>query len=157
MREEIILDTISWSAPAHIHKERSIDFFWTIGLITLVSVVVAIIYHNYIFAIFLVLSGVMLIVVNFNEPEEVNYEINTKEFKIGREKYEWKRVKGFDILKKSDESKLLVEIDKHILPIYSITIPEEFVEKIDRNLIKIIPNKEIKESKVMLFSEKIGL
>jgi len=156
MREEIILDTINWTAPEYIHKERHIDFYWTIGVVALIAVVIAIWKHNYVFAIFLALAGFMLIMFTSRKPEDLTYEINTTGIKLHNEIFEWKKIKGFDIIKNGMGTKLLIEIDKYFLPVYTIPLPDELTEQVDKNLMKVIPNIELKESGIMLFMEKIG-
>lgn len=157
--EKIILDTITWSTPEYSHKERSNDWFWTIGLIAVVGCGIALWFHNYIFAIFIILAGASLIMFNIRKPEEITFTIETEGLTMGREAYPWKNIKSFNIKEKdSDEyAKLLIETKKHFLPIYTIILPKEMVEQVKKNLIKVIPASEINESQSMIFAEKIGL
>jgi len=78
-------------------------------------------------------------------------------FLMGKYKYLWGKIKGFDIKKREGQYKLLIEIDKYFLPIYTIPIPNELVEEIRITLLKIIPRIDLKESESMLFVEKLGL
>lgn len=157
--EKITLDTITWSTPEYSHKERTNDWFWTVGLIAVVGCGVAVWFHNYIFAIFIIIAGASLIMFNIREPEEVTFIIETEGLTMGRDLYPWKELKSFNIKEKdqSENAKLLIETKKHFLPIYTIILPKEMVEQVKKNLIKVIPASEINESQSMLFAEKIGL
>ena len=109
--EEIILNKIEWQAPEYKHKEKSIDFFWTIGVIALMMFVVTIWQQNYIFAIFILVSALSLFLFSIRQPQIMTFIIETSGFSLGKDKYEWKKIKGFHIKKESDKAILLIEIN----------------------------------------------
>ncbi len=154
--EEIILDKIEWSAPEYKHEEKSMDFIWTIGLASIVACIIAIWLHNYLFSIFIFISGCSLILFSIRHPQEITFSIETDGFSMGKDTYTWKKIKGFNIKKENNNVNLLIELDKYLLPVYTVPLPLELVEKIRESLIKVIPNIELEESKSMKFVEKIG-
>ena len=156
--DEIKIDTIEWSVPEYSHKERDNDWFWTIGIITVAACGIAIWLQNYIFAIFLLISGSSLIMFTMRPPQNVTYTIETKGLSMGKDLYEWKNIKSFNIKKNDSDiyAKILIETNKYFLPIYTIPLPKEMVEKTKETLLKIIPKSEIDESKSMIFMEKLG-
>jgi len=154
--EEIILEKVEWSAPEYKHKDKSVDFIWTIGLIAIIMCIIAIWKQNYIFSIFIFISGCALILFSIRPPEEINFLIETEGFSLGKDKYEWKKIKGFNIKKDTDEAILLIRIDKYLLPVYTIPLPFELVEQVRENLLRVTENVPLEESKSMKFMEKIG-
>ncbi len=154
--EEIIINKIEWTVPEYKHKEKSVDFLWAIGLIALVVCGIAIWRNNYLFSVFVLISGATLILFSIRHPEDIMFSIETSGLTMGKDKYEWKVVKGFNIKKENDEAKLLVELDKYLLPIYTIPLPFELAGEVKESLLKFIPNTELEESKSMKFMEKIG-
>jgi hypothetical protein len=155
--EEIVIDTIEWSAPEYNHKaDRHIDWFWTIGLLSIVFCGITIWQHNYLFAVFILISGGCLIMFTMRPPENITFTIETQGLTMGREKYSWKRIKGFHIVKDGPRSKLLVETNKYFLPVYTMPLPEELIKQVRENLTKVTPNIELKESQSLIFMEKIG-
>lgn len=154
--EEIILEKIQWQAPEYKHKDKSIDFIWTIGLIAIVMCGLAIWKQNYVFAIFIFISGCTLIFFSIRSPEEITFSIETEGFSLGKDKYEWKKIKGFHIKREKNESILLIKIDKYLLPVYTIPLPNELADKVRESLSKVTENIELEESKSMKFVEKIG-
>jgi hypothetical protein len=154
---EINIEKIEWLAPEYNHKERSNDWFWTIGLVTIIACILAIYFGNYVFAIFLFISGASLIFFSLRHPPDVMYKMETKGLTMGKDFYEWKNIKSFNIKNTDDaEAKLLIETKKYLLPVYTIPVPKEMIEKIKTNIILIIPRSEIDESKSMVFMEKLG-
>ena len=156
--DEIIINTIEWQAPEYSHKERDNDWFWTIGLITIVACGIAVWLHNYVFAVFLLISGASLILFTFRPPHDVTYKIETKGLTMGKDLYEWKVIKSFNIKKNEKDiyDKLMVETSKYFLPIYTIPLPKELMSEVKENILKVIPRSEIDESKSMVFMEKLG-
>ncbi len=156
MSEEVTIDKIKWSALEYNHKERSTDWYWTMGLITLVICIIALWTKSYLFAIFIVISGSALMLFSVRHPEEIIFSIETEGLTMNKDKYEWSRIKGFDIKKRDGVSKLLIETNKHFLPTYTLPIPNNMLPQIKESLLKVIPKIELKESQSMLFMEKIG-
>lgn len=158
--DEIKIKTIEWSAPEYSHKERDNDWFWALGLITLISCGVAIWFHSYVFAIFIFISGCCLIMFTLRPPEDVSYTIETKGITLGKDLYSWKTIKSFNIKNNENESdqyvKLIIETSKYFLPLYTIPLPKTLADEVKENILKIIPRSEIDESKSMVFAEKIG-
>jgi hypothetical protein len=156
--DDIKINTTIWSAPEYVHKEHGNDWFWAIGLITIVACGVAIWLHNYVFAIFLFIAGGSLIMFTMRHPQDVTYTIETKGLSMGKDLYEWKSIKSFNIKNKDSDiyAKLLIETSKHFLPIYTIPLPKENVEEVKQSLLQLIPRSEIDESKSMVFMEKLG-
>jgi hypothetical protein len=156
--DEIKINTIEWSAPEYNHKERGNDWFWALGLITIVACGIAIWLKNYVFAIFLLISGVTLIMFTLRHPQDVSYVIENKGLSMGKDLYTWKSIKSFNIKKNETDTylKLMIETSKHFLPIYTIPVPIEMESEVKETLLKLIPRSEIDESKSMVFAEKLG-
>jgi hypothetical protein len=156
MVEEITINKIEWSAPEYIHKDRDTDWFWAMGLATLVVFLIAIWIKNYLFGIFIIISGCCLALFNIRHPEEINFSIENNGITMGRDKYDWKSIKSFNIKKDSDNSKLLIQTNKYFLPIYTIPVPNNLIDEIKESVLKFVPNVELEESKSMQFMEKLG-
>ena len=156
--DEIVINTIEWSAPEYTHKERGNDWFWALGLITIVAVVIAIWLKNYVFAIFLLVGGGTLIMFTLRHPQDVKFIIETKGLTMGKDLHEWKSLKSFNIKNNEKDvyAKLLILTSKYFLPIYTIPFPKEKMDEIKETLLKVLPRSEIDESKSMVFAEKLG-
>lgn len=154
--EEIILDKIEWSAKEYEYKEKSMDFLWTIGLVSVVGAGLAIWFANYLFAIFIIISGASLILLSVRQPSEMNFSIETEGLTLGKDKYPWKKVKAFDIKKNDDKAFLIIELDKYMLPICFVPFPIELADQIKENISKVAEAKKIEESPSIKFMEKIG-
>ena len=155
--DEIILETLEWEAPEYNHKKRTPDFLWTIGLIALAIAIASIWFGNLVFAIFVLVAGASLIMFTIREPGQMNFSIKTEGLMVGKDKYEWKNIKGFNIIKGDPYGKLLIETSKYFLPVYAIPLPTSVIEGVKVELSKVIQKAEIKESASMELEKKIGL
>ena len=155
--EEITIKDIEWQAPEYSHRKRSADFFWSIGLITILATILTVWFKDYLFAIFIFIAGGSLIMFTLREPENMSFSIKTEGLTIGKDKYEWKEIRGFNIKNNKLYSKLLIETSKYFLPVYTIPISSSIIGEINDSLSKFVPKKpEIEESHSMMFAEKLG-
>ena len=154
--EEINIERIEWQATEYTHKERGADWFWTIGLVTLVVCILAIWFHNYVFAIFVLISGGSLILFTLRHPQTMTFSIDKEGLSIGKDLHPWNKIKGFRVKDDSINPKLLVMTSRHFLPIYTIPLNLGIVTTTKETLLKIVPEMQIEESNSMLFMEKLG-
>jgi len=157
MKEKKV-ETISWVAPEYLHKEHSNDWFWTIGLIAIVGTVAAIWFGSYVFAIFIFVSGVSLVMFTVKQPRIFEFVINNNGIKVGREEFPWKDLKSFNIkeVEGGEFDKLMMETNKKFLPIYTFFVPKEITDLVKIEASKMIKKSEIDESRTVQFAEKIG-
>lgn len=156
--EKIVIDDMEWTAPEYKNKEHSNDWFWAIGLISIIGAFVAIWFKNYIFAIFILLSGSSLVMFSIRQPKDLTFSISKNGISAGRDFFKWGDIKSFNI--KNDDngsfSKLLIETKKHFLPIYTLPFPKEYKDQIKENMLKLVSPSDIKESQTVILAEKIG-
>lgn len=155
--DEITLETITWSAPEYTHKEQSVDFFWSIGIVTIIVCGLALWFNNYLFAVFILVAGASLVLFTIRPPQEMSYVIQTEGLSINKDLHTWKSIKGFAIKKNKPYAKLLVQTNKYFLPVFTIPLPQELLEEVRESLTKVIPAIELEESRSMQFMEKIGI
>ena len=156
MEEDVKISPVSWQAPEYTHKKKSVDFLWAIGLVAVVAAGVAVWFGNYVFAIFVLVSGGTLIMFTLREPEDMDFSIDNSGLKVGKDTYAWKSLKGFTMIDGAPYGKLLVETSRYFLPVYTIPVPSNIFEEVKESFKKLVPSAEIEESKSMAFMEKIG-
>jgi hypothetical protein len=154
--EENKIRTISWSAPSHTHALRSTDWMWGIGLLALVGAGFTFYFHNYVFGIFILISGVAIIMLYSQPSVEINFEINNEGVKVGNSLYLYKNLNGFAV-KDTPREILLIETRDYFLPVITIPLQENSANTIRATLSDALEEMELKESRSMQFAERIGL
>lgn len=148
--------TLTWQAFEYEHESKSNDWFWTIGLIALVGAGISIYFHSYLFAVFILISGFMIIYLKINPPHEYNIEINENSIKVDNTVYEFKYLKGYTIIE-GEKPKLLIETNKYFLPVINIPMLQYSENSVKAMLSEKLPELELKESRSMLLANKLGL
>ncbi len=85
------LEKITWQALEYEEKDRTIDWFWALGVIIIAGATTAIIYKSYFFAVLLILGGLMLGYFATKKPDMISYELNEKGLKINTEFYPYEK------------------------------------------------------------------
>jgi len=142
---------IEWSFPEYNEKERSNDWFWALGVIVIAASTASIIFGNFFFAIFIILSGFLLGLFAIKKPDLVYYELNEKGLKIRNRIFPYKKIRSFWVQKETPPT-LFIKSERLIMPIISIPIEYSMAQEIKN---KMIENEvEVEEMKEHV-SEKI--
>lgn len=100
---------IAWQVHTHEHKERSADWYWTLGLLALGGAAVAVFFGNVLFAIILLLGGGCIGTLAARGPREHAVAINQKGVTLDGTLYPYKNISSFWIDEtKPEDPKLLV-------------------------------------------------
>lgn len=146
-----------FTGPEYFYKEKTLDWFWTVGLIALVGAGIAVWVHNYLFGLFIIISAVALIIVARRAPRDITYKISPEGINVDTVFYEKKKLKGFKIKDGRDGfDKLILEIDRRFMPVIVFPSPSSDKINIKNNLILIVEEKDIEEPRTAQFMERIG-
>ena len=154
---------LQWSALEYEERERNPDWFWALGIIVVTSALTSIIYGNYFFAFFILLSGGLLGFFGKRAPEVVTYELNRKGFKIRNRVYLYENIKSFWVQMAHEgtpehaslKPTLFIKTERFFMPVLSIPIENNLAHEIhDIMTAQDIPEEEMREhasEKVMEF------
>lgn len=133
--EEKTFEKLNWSALEYEEKERSVDWFWALGVIVVAGSIASILFANYFFAMLLIIGGILLGFFAIKKPEMVPYELNAKGFKIKERIYPYDTLKSFWVQVKVPNTEIIkptlfLKSSRILLPILSIPIEESSAQKI---------------------------
>ncbi len=114
---------ISWQVEEYTHREKGPDWFWALGVIALAAAAIAVIYHDVLFAIFIVLSAIILGTYAARLPNVVDIAISDEGIKIKNYLYPFEKLKGFAVDEHDLGNHLLIESDRLLTPVISIPLP----------------------------------
>lgn len=152
------MQEITWISPAN-HTNRSVDWFWAIGLISLVGAGTAFFFDNTLFGIFILLGGGLLLYTNLQKGHDTTVHINEKEITVNGLSYKNKNMKGFAVVKSNkDEDMLIVRTDRFFMPMLMLHVPEYIsLESIEDLLEKRITREDLREPPINALAERLGL
>jgi len=116
-------------APESFLREKTSDWYWAVGIITLCVAVISIIFGNVLFGLIVVIGGFILSIFAARRPDLVRFEINKSGILINRRLYPFGTLESFfveDNIHHEMQSKLLVKSQHLMVPL--IVIPLEGVD-----------------------------
>lgn len=116
-------EIIEWQAYECLHGKRTIDWFWGVGLVSLLIGVVALIVGNPLLAVLITIGAGAVVVVSLKTPELNYYALTTRGVIEKDTLYPWSELEVFWIIE--DHSPVLLIRSKHtFVPILDFPIPE---------------------------------
>jgi hypothetical protein len=150
--------SITWSEYEFQEQEKSVDWFWALGIIALSAIVIAIIYKNYLFAIFVALSALTMGMLANQKPKLVTYTLSRDGLRINETLYPLDSLKGYAIreIKKGKEKILILESSKQFAPILTIPIEDHLITDIQKIFTPKVPEKDLHEPTAHQIMDAIG-
>ena len=133
---------ISWNAPTHVYREKTSDWFWSVGIITLALAVVCFIFGQVLMGIFVIVAAVALVLHASKPPKIVYHEINDRGIIVEDVLYPFLSLDSFWIAHDSQPGKILIKSHKTFMPLIVILIDEVDPEEIREVLLKYIAETE---------------
>jgi hypothetical protein len=153
---------LNWSALEYEEKERSVDWFWALGIIIVTSSVAAIIFNDYFFAALLIIAGLLLGFFAIKKPDMIYYELNDKGLKVGNRIYPYENIKSFWVQTSQPEQAniktlLFIKSERIFMPIITIPIEDQLAEDIHSVMIsKNVVEEEMREHPSEKVMEMLG-
>ena len=142
---------IEWSAPEHFHIDKSSDWYWAVGIITLTCTALAIIFGQIIFGIFILAGMFALTLHAARKPRIVRMAINDRGIIIDNVLYPFVALDSFWIEHEMLPPKALIRSRKTFMPYISVLIEEVDPEDVRSVLLQYIAETEHSEP----FSQKL--
>jgi hypothetical protein len=132
---------ITWEAPEHYHTEKSSDWYWAVGIITLSLATVAIIFGQIIPALFVIIAAAVL-VMHVSHPVRVHtVEINDRGVLVGDIFYPFLALESFCVPHDEFPPKLIIKSQRLLMPLIII-----YIEGVDSEEVRTIMLRYIAET-----------
>ncbi len=148
------MDKISWETVEYLHTEKTNDWYWIVGIVTLSAALIAVILNNVIFAILIVVSAFTLSIFASRRPDVVPATIDKSGVTFGRTRYSYSNIESFWIETRDSYPRLLLKSNKVFMPFVVIHIHEDDADEIKNLLSKYLPEEENTEpllEKVLIY------
>ncbi len=150
------MERLTWSAPEYTHSEKSVDWFWGLGLGALSIAVISIIFDNVLFAILISIAGFAVALLSIRKPREIKFELGKKGLKTGTTFYAWNRLESFWLEEETDPPKIILISTKFFSPHIVIPLYDVDPRTVHDILLAHLPEVEHHESIIDLISERLG-
>ncbi len=147
---------IRWNALEYTHSEKSVDWFWGLGLGASAIAITAIIFDNILLAIVIALGGFTVALLSMRKPRELQFEINTKGVRAGSEFHSWNSLDSFWLEEASNPPKIIFGVKRFLTPHVVIPVEGINLEALHAVLLDRLPQVEHHESVVDMLAERLG-
>lgn len=150
----------TWETHEYENKDRSIDWFWAVGIIAFVIIVLSIIFKNFLFGVLVLIATASILYISARKPKQVTISITDRYIKISEEENYYQDLSAFWIELKKDITKpptLLISTKKRFMPMITIPLPKEInTDELRQKLLKHLPEREMRESSIYEMMERLG-
>lgn len=137
---------LNWSFPEYIQYSRSKSWYIIIGILLVIVVFYALLTGNLLFALFLILFGLVLVLQTRRSPSNVEFKISEKGIAIGERFYDWSDINNFRFVYKPPEVKrLYIDLKNVLLPDFSVPLKDQEPGKI-RKILKNYLEEDVEKT-----------
>ena len=126
---------IEWDAHEYEHKERSADWFWAVGIISIAVAVTSVIFGNIIFGVLVLIGAFALSLFANRPPNNVHIVVNEKGVTKDKIHYPYSILESFWIDTDHPHQKIILRSGKLLMPLIIIPLGESTnVEELHESL-----------------------
>jgi uncharacterized membrane protein len=145
---------VEWQAPEYEHRERSLDWQWSMGLAGLLLAVIFFYFGNFLFALVILLSVMVIIIYSRRPPQEIIFAITTKGLRAGKELYPFPSIKSFSVTK--DNKTLVIDSSRAFLPRIHFPLRPDLSPQVKQQLKRFIKEEEYEERFLDAVADRLG-
>ena len=120
-------EILRWSGYEHEHIERGSDWFWALGIVAVCVAITAILFHDTLFGILiLIAAGTIGLLANV-PPERVEFEVSERGVRVGSVLHRFDDIISFWVEDEHDAAALLL-VDTTKLMSPNLVIPLEGID-----------------------------
>ncbi len=116
------MEELSWITHEHPHKERTSDWVWYAGLISVIASALSFYYKNIFFGIFILVAGFVVIVIAIKKPREMKVMITKDVLFLNEAGIPLKAIERFWLDETGELDKLLLRVRGSFAPRIEITL-----------------------------------
>ena len=139
---------LSWKAPTHEYTERSPDWFWALGLLSLAGAGISIFFSNVLLAVIIGLGAVCFALLALKPPKLCTITITNEGVQVEEALYPLRSLISFWIDEVSRETpQLIIGTRSFLNPVLVLPLePHVSIEELREHMLTLIPEEEQYES-----------
>lgn len=145
---------IEWKILEYQEKSRGADWFWAVGIIAAAIAMSAIILGNILFAVFIIVAGVTLVLQVLRKPRPISVKIGENGITIEKTLYPYYSLDAFWVEEEDDN--LILKSKKALVPYIIVPIGSIDKNRLHEYLSTFLEEKEMHESLSQKIMEYLG-
>jgi len=150
-------EKIKWEGYEYKEKDRSVDWYWAVGVIAITLAITAIVYNNVLFAVFIMLAAFTLLMYARRKPKKVHFEISKRGIVVNDILYPFSTLESFWIHDNSHKPSIIFQSQKLLMPHIIIPLSEDMdIESLHDFLLEFLDEEEHRESVSEMIMDYLG-
>jgi len=135
---------LAWDAPEYHFVEKTPDWYWSLGIITVSIIVILLFFNEVLFALFILLAAIVSGVYAGREPGLVHVELGYRGIIYGKNLYLYNELDSFWV-EESHHSRIIIKSKKTLMPYIVIPIGDTHPDDVRDYLAQYLPEVEHRE------------
>lgn len=136
------MDKITWQTFDRIHTNKTNDWYWIVGIVTITIAVISILLNNIIFAILIIVASFTLTLRATKKPEILDIVINKTGVQMGKIFFPYSNLEAYWVETRDHHPRIILKSKKTFMPFISILLEETDPEEVDHFLSNYLKNEE---------------
>ncbi len=136
------MDSITWKTFEHIHTEKTSDWYWIVGIITISLAIISILLNNIIFAILIVVASFTLSLFASKKPSVVDVTLSNAGIAVGQIFYQYSDLVSYWVETRDAHPRLIIKSSKVFMPFISVLLDDADPDKVNEYLKERLRNEE---------------
>ncbi len=128
-------ESIQWTAPEYIHVEKTTDWYWIVGIVTVSIAILAVILNNIIFAVLILISSFTLTLFASRRPNAVTITVDGLGVTAGTTHYPYVNLESFWVETRDIHPRVLLKSQKIFMP-YIVLLMDDVAPESVREILK---------------------
>lgn len=145
---------LEWQAFEHHHDEKNSDWYWAIGIVAVSMAATAIIVHNVIFGLFILVAATALSIHAARPPRLITMGVDDEGIIVGNIKYPYTSLEAFWVHKQ--EHRLLLHSKRSLAPLIVLELGDADAQTVREALAPRLAEQQLQEPLLQKVMEYLG-
>ncbi len=147
---------IEWQSLEFSYRNHTKDWYWSVAIITITTTALAIILKQPIFALFIIIAVLTLVLLATREPKNLSCAINDRGIVVDDTLYPFLNIESFCVISDEHDPRIIIKSIKKLMPLVVIPIDEIDPEAVREILLKYIAEEDLHEPLSIKILERLG-
>ncbi len=136
------MEKISWIAPEYLHTEKTSDWYWIVGIVTVSVAVISVILNNIIFAVLVLVSGFMLTLYASRPPRHIKITLQNTGITVDDTFHPYTTLESFWVETREDHPRVILKSTRKLIPHFVLLLTKVDPEEVQETLLHHLPEVE---------------
>lgn len=134
--------SVAWRGHEYEYREKTSDWYYILAIISGAAAISAVLFHNYLFAVLIVVASLSIAIHAGKRPELKEFRVDGHGIKIGKKLYTYENIDSFWLDRATEPPQLFINLKRPILPLLIVPVGTRDSEIINEILFSNLPTKE---------------